>query len=195
MTTTYHTEVEAGSRHAIHNLSYSNRANREAGTNEGSGIELAAANVGQVALETSTVTYWILTDHSPITWVQLLACRAADVLKLDIQEGGIVKYFSEPIELDDGEYYDTDVDIAGFATIMLTRSDTTKAHECAKVYFNNGNIDDIYLSANASLVDLGSKMCILGQSTGLRIKNNLGYTAKLVIDMNYCTNVVGGLGP
>lgn len=190
MTTVYHTEVEAGSRHAIHNLEYSNRTNREAGASEGSGIELTASNVGQVALETGTGTYWILTDHSPITWLQIPACRATDVLKWDIQEGGVTKYFSGPIELDDGEYYDTPIDIAGFATIMLTRSDTTEAHECAKVYFNNGNFDDIYLSTNASLTDLPLKMCILGESTGLRIKNNLGYTAKLVIDMSYCENVI-----
>ena len=71
MATRNHSDARAGSRHAIHNLSYPDAANRAAGTNETNSIVVDADNVYQVALQLDDNTLWLLTDTTPITWVGL----------------------------------------------------------------------------------------------------------------------------
>ena len=61
----FHDEELAGSIHIIHNYEYANEAARLAATG------FTANDVGKVAQQQSDKTYWILSDHSPITWKQL----------------------------------------------------------------------------------------------------------------------------
>ena len=69
-TTKNHSQTNEGSRHAPHNLTYPNAANRIAGTNEGKGITVTAANLYQWAKQDDDDSLWMLTSVSPITWVQ-----------------------------------------------------------------------------------------------------------------------------
>src|SRR5688572_25862554 len=53
--------------HVIHAFTFADTAEREAGT----GYTLTAADVLKVAFQEDDETYWVLTDDSPITWVQI----------------------------------------------------------------------------------------------------------------------------
>ncbi|APU88972.1 hypothetical protein Rctr197k_175 [Virus Rctr197k] len=59
--------------HAIHRYVFANAANRAAFTNELSGnaynaVAPTAEDIGAVALQQDDLTFWVLTDHSPLTW-------------------------------------------------------------------------------------------------------------------------------
>jgi hypothetical protein len=72
MATKLHSQVVEGSRHAIHNLTYANAANRIAGTGEGSGINPPTAdNLWQIAKQDDDDSLWMLVDESPLTWKQI----------------------------------------------------------------------------------------------------------------------------
>jgi hypothetical protein len=72
MATKLHSLVVEGSRHAIHNLTYANAANRIAGTGEGSGINPPTAdNLWQIAKQNDDDSLWMLVDESPLTWKQI----------------------------------------------------------------------------------------------------------------------------
>lgn len=72
MATKLHSQVVEGSRHAIHNLTYANAANRIAGTGEGSGINPPTAdNLWQIAKQNDDDSLWMLVDESPLTWKQI----------------------------------------------------------------------------------------------------------------------------
>jgi len=73
-----HSQTNEGSRHATHNLTYPNAANRIAGTNEGKGITVTADNLYQEAKQDDDNTLWMLTSVTPITWVQKLTGSAGD---------------------------------------------------------------------------------------------------------------------
>lgn len=70
MASKFHSVVNAGSRHATHNLEYADSANRIAGTNEGSGIVLSASNDFQEARQTDNDTFYKLLDGTGPTWAQ-----------------------------------------------------------------------------------------------------------------------------
>ena len=67
----FHRTLAYGERHGVANLNYADAANRIAGTNEGSGTVLSAANVGQYADQLDDNSTWKLTNHSPITWISV----------------------------------------------------------------------------------------------------------------------------
>jgi hypothetical protein len=73
MATKLHSQVVEGSRHAIHNLTYANAANRIAGTGEGSGINPpTTANLWQIAKQDDDNSLWLCVDTAPLTWVQIV---------------------------------------------------------------------------------------------------------------------------
>ena len=63
-----HSEVAAGARHGIHQLTYPDAANRVAGTNEGTG---ATPKAFDVAKQDDDDSLWLLTVLSPLTWLQI----------------------------------------------------------------------------------------------------------------------------
>jgi hypothetical protein len=72
MTDKAHSQVNEGSRHAIHNLTYPNAANRIAGTGEGKGINPpTSANLWQIAKQDDDDSLWMMVDESPLTWKQI----------------------------------------------------------------------------------------------------------------------------
>lgn len=184
MTIKRHDEVAAASRHAIHNLEYADRANREAGTGEGSSIVLAASNLYQTALQISDKSFWNLSDDSPIIWRQLLTPISSGDTTLTIQEGGILKKQIAPIELADTEYYDFPAGRYGAGTIFAVRKTSTTAPEIAEVHWDpNAVVTSIYLSTNAAITDVASHICVFDNGNYVRVKNNLGYTIYLVFDI------------
>lgn len=60
-----HKNVSLGARHPIHNYSYADAGARTAATG------FVAADVGRVAYQVDTQTFWALVDDSPITWQEL----------------------------------------------------------------------------------------------------------------------------
>jgi hypothetical protein len=79
MTNKNHSQTLVGSRHAIHNLTYPNAANRIAGTNEGKSIVVDATNLWQVAKQDDDDSYWFLSGVAPLTWVQIATAVTADL--------------------------------------------------------------------------------------------------------------------
>jgi len=59
-----HSNQTGASNHVTHAFTYANKAARLAAA-------LAATDVGKDAFESDTKTFWKLTDHSPMTWVQI----------------------------------------------------------------------------------------------------------------------------
>lgn len=81
MTNKLHSQVVEGSRHAIHNLTYPNAANRIAGTGEGSGINPpTSTNLWQVAKQDDDNTLWLLVDVAPLTWEQIMTSASPGFL-------------------------------------------------------------------------------------------------------------------
>jgi hypothetical protein len=65
MSTGLHKDLEILEIHRVQCLEYANSTLREGATG------LVAADVGRVSRQTDDDTFWLLTDHSPVTWVQL----------------------------------------------------------------------------------------------------------------------------
>jgi len=61
----YHSKIEAPANHIIHSYEYANSTERLAATG------FVAADVGKVAQQQSDKTYWILSNHSPATWLSM----------------------------------------------------------------------------------------------------------------------------
>lgn len=65
MSTGLHKDLEIGENHRTQSLTYANAAARTGATG------LTAEDVGRDAIQTDNTTFWKLTDHSPVTWIQL----------------------------------------------------------------------------------------------------------------------------
>lgn len=65
MSTGLHKDLELIEIHRIQCLEYANSTLREGATG------LVAADVGRVSRQLDDDTFWLLTDHSPLTWVQI----------------------------------------------------------------------------------------------------------------------------
>jgi hypothetical protein len=79
--------------HVIHRYVFPTAGDRIAFTNEASGnpynaVAPTAADVGSAARQVSDDTFWILTNHSPITWVQVSASPSGSGYDR-IQEEGV----------------------------------------------------------------------------------------------------------
>lgn len=62
--------------HPMHNYVFANTSDRTTFANEASGNPLnagppTASDIGRVARQTDTGTFWILANHSPVTWRQI----------------------------------------------------------------------------------------------------------------------------
>jgi hypothetical protein len=73
-----HSLVVEGSRHAVHNLTYPDAANRIAGTNEGKGITVTIDNLWQWAKQDDNDTLWMLSSVAPLTWIQVFTVGTID---------------------------------------------------------------------------------------------------------------------
>jgi len=191
MGTINHSEVVAASRHAPVNLTYTSLANLKAGTNEGNGIVLTAANLYQIGYESFNGTYWVLVNNDPITWRQILVFDTSNRMSFVVWEGGYLKLNSAPIELADGEYYDLPEDSAGCGTFFACEKNAATAPEVAQVHWNiDGSVTSMFLSTNAAVTDAASSLCVFDNGSTARVKNNLGYTVYLIFDLDYCLNYV-----
>lgn len=65
MTTGLHKDLEIGEIHRTQSLEYANAAARTGATG------LTADDVGRVARQTDDDSFWLLTDDSPLTWLEL----------------------------------------------------------------------------------------------------------------------------
>ena len=86
----FHRTLDYGERHGVANLNYADAANRIAGTNEGSGTVLSAANVGQYADQLDDNSIWKLTNHSPIVWKALCSGDRFDYYTIGMGVDGTV---------------------------------------------------------------------------------------------------------
>lgn len=190
MNTVNHSEIAAGSRHAPHNLEYVSAVHREAGTNEVNGITVSSDNLYQVAFESGTETYWVLTGIGPpLVWKQLLTVDAENIMTATIQEGGLFKRHLEPIVLADGEYYDLPDDSVGCGTFIAVEMLAPSLPEVAQVYWNiNGVVTSMFLSSSSAITDAALSFCIFDNGSTARVKNNLGYSIYLLFDLDYCLN-------
>lgn len=195
MATKNHSEVVAGSRHAPHNLEYTSNANREAGTNEASGITLTAANVYQIAHQTIDDSFWILLNHSPITWTRIFEGPISTVASgedqyLEVVEGGIIKDHTSPISLADDDYFDLP-QRAGFGTFLAGPLTGTSAAECLHISWGtDGSITDLGSTTNTALTDSDTDFCAFASGNVVRIKNRLGSTKYVIFDINYYQPIV-----
>jgi len=64
----FHSQETSGSIHIIHNYEYADATERLAATG------FVAADVGKVSKQDDDSSFWVLTDHSPITWNLLAPC-------------------------------------------------------------------------------------------------------------------------
>lgn len=194
MTVKNHSEVVKGSRHAPHNLEYTTATNRENGTNEVSGITLAAANVYQVARQTDDNTFWVLLNHSPITWRRLITGEVIDTisgedLRLTIQNGGWVKLHDVTITLaDDAEFA---LPGCGFGTFLAGNAIAPSNHECIHgSWDSNGTVYDLGSTPNTAFTDSDTNLCLYDAGSNARLKNRLGGTRNVIMDINYYEPIV-----
>jgi len=144
VTTKEHSKVVLGSRHAIHNFEYADAAARTGA------VGLTVDNNFQIARQIDTGTYWILTDYSGPTW-------------LEISTGGAIVWQR-----------------TGTVLHPLTTGDTVKAGNGAvgapTYAFENAITSGLYLASVSppSLgVVVGGTLEGTWRSTGLEIANNL----------------------
>lgn len=58
--------------HVVHAYEFANATDRSAFTNEANSRPTpVAADIGRVARQTDNESFWILTNHSPVTWIQM----------------------------------------------------------------------------------------------------------------------------
>lgn len=65
MSTGLHKDLEIGELHRLQCLTYANAAARTGATG------FTADDVGRAAIQTDNKSFWILSDHSPVTWQQI----------------------------------------------------------------------------------------------------------------------------
>jgi hypothetical protein len=68
--------------HVIHSLSYADAAARTGATG------LTAADVGRVALQADNATFWVLTAHSPVTWLSVVGSAGSDTSAIHVNASG-----------------------------------------------------------------------------------------------------------
>jgi len=73
--------------HRIQSLSYANQSAREGASG------LTADDVGRVAIQTDDSSFYVLADHSPVTWVQITGSDLDDTD--DLPEGSTNLYYTE----------------------------------------------------------------------------------------------------
>jgi len=157
----FHRTLAYGERHGVANLNYADAANRIAGTNEGSGTVLSAANVGQYADQLDDNSTWKLVSHSPITWI---AVSNGGSLKdaYDFETGTRI------IEQDDGSIIWRPGDGYGFRTDTGSGSSgtaTTLADgDCEEVDMSSWDIDD-GAAKDAIYPRTGSRCILLAGNT------------------------------
>lgn len=198
MGTKNHSEVVKGSRHAPHNLEYTNSANREAGTNEASGITLTAANVYQIARQTDNETFWMLMDHSPIEWAQVFIGRdttnidADDGLTIFQNKGGLAHYCVDTITIDDDETFSLPTGSYGFGRFLAgdglaTGTNVEVLHIC---WAGNGSVQDLGSTTNTALTDSDTDWCAFDGGVSVTIKNRLGSSKVCIFEYTYYLGIV-----
>lgn len=70
----FHRDAATGDIHKLHQWVYADQATREAAD------DFVSSDVGKVALQEDTESYYILTNHDPITWQRMGSANLADVL-------------------------------------------------------------------------------------------------------------------
>ena len=73
MSTGLHKDLEIAEIHRAQSLEYANAAARTGATG------LTADDVGRVAHQTDNDSFWLLTDHSPVTWLELGGGGSTDI--------------------------------------------------------------------------------------------------------------------
>jgi len=191
MTTVNHSEVALGARHAIHNLTYADAANRIAGTNEGSSIVLAAANVYQIAKQLDDETLWILLDDSPITWKNIITADVVDDLTYSVADGNVVHTHVAPRSLADDEYFDLPAETVGWGTFMLMAATGSGTLEWLKIAWgHNGAVTVFEAGPNSAGTDSDGDFCAFDNGNDVRIRNRLGSTKLVFGDYHYTQIIV-----
>jgi hypothetical protein len=195
MTVKNHSEVVKGSRHAPHNLEYTNSTNREAGTNEASGITLSADNVYQVARQTGDDSFWILLNHSPITWLRLrdgsvVSTYSGEDVEESIPGMGLVRAHDRFTLADDAEF-DLPSYSGGFARILAGPVTGASSVECLHICWgSDGAPIDLGSTTNTALADTDTNLCAYDNGTKVTIKNRLGSTKAMIFEIHYYNPVV-----
>lgn len=187
MTTINHSEVAIGRRHCVHNLQYADAANRYAGTNEANGIVLSADNVGQIAYQIDSKSYWILTDHSPITWEHIITGVPVDNgLRVTTEAGGFYVEQENPISLADDGYIDLPAFSCGFGRFLLSTLTGGTIEYADLMWSRTGTPEFVSNSVNTVLADTDTKFAIFDNGGGIvRVKNRLGAVKALVFEFFY----------
>jgi len=188
MTYINHSEVSIGKRHGVNNLQYANASNRRNGTNELNGIVLTADHVHQIAYQVDYKSYWVLTNHSPITWDQILVGFTAPSYGLRIinENGGFVVIQDDPIELADDAYIDLPDETWGFGKFVLSSALPGGGIEFGDITWSATGIPlFIANSTNAVLADTDTKFAIFDNGTNVRVRNRLGLTQLMVYEFFY----------
>lgn len=195
MATKNHSEVVKGSRHAPHNLEYTTDVNRVAGTNEASGITLTADHVFMIARQTSDDSFWILLDHSPITWRKI---RDGNVVSTysgeDVEEAipgmGVVRQHERFTLADDAEF-DLPNYSGGFARILAGPVTGSSSVECLHICWGSDGVPlDLGSTTNTALADTDTFLCAYDNGTKVTIKNRLGSTKAIIFEVHYYEPVV-----
>ena len=195
MTVVNHSEVAAGSRHAPHNLVYSNATNREAGTNEASGITLTADHVYMIAKQTDEESFWLLLDHSPITWLKIrdstvVTSYSGEDMKEKIPGMGMLRLHDRFTLADDAEF-DLPNYTGGFGRILAGPVSGSSSVECLHICWgSDGAPLDLGSTTNTALTDSDTNLCAYDNGTKVTIKNRLGSTKAIIFEIHYYEPVV-----
>lgn len=70
----YHDAAQPGDIHLIHQWRFADQTDRLSGVSLDSGtLVLVAADRGKIGLQEDASTWWVLVNHSPITWKEITA--------------------------------------------------------------------------------------------------------------------------
>jgi len=124
----FHDAVTIGDVHIIHQFEYADTAARTGATG------LVATDVGKVARQTDTNTFWVLKDESPVTWTQLDGGGGAASGALDVIQQTFDYNDSSPIDfgtlVNGDEIINAEVEITTVfddPTAIVTLGQTTSA--------------------------------------------------------------------
>jgi len=167
MATKNHSVCAVGSRHAPHNLSYPDAANRIAGTNEGSGIVLSSDNLYQYAVQDDDNSVWMLVDESPITWIAINAALETDDLNDCYDNYGAV---AAVVTVDGAEGQgDLRFNTSGAYSIIFNLAGCTGTSDGLDIVNGTDHFGFIRNGANSMSLDADLEACVIDSNASIAL--------------------------
>ena len=140
----FHDALQPGDIHVAYNLTYPDDVNRIAGTNEGTGIIVTAANLGELAKQDDDNSLWMLVGVGPLVWLEI---PTGSVISGLWQRVGTTL---SPLTSGDDMFVDAAEIDALLTVATFTIVDTEGVHLADEINLALGSSDDVLVEYSPS---------------------------------------------